>query len=140
MELFHKDAVWEGVGEYYDGQFGRAEGWDAIKAHFEKFWLNKENAAPVLNCHYLTSEQIRVSEDAQTAQGNWVHMQPWVFSDGKALLRSSRLFNSFAKGEDGVWRYTRNRTENVLIAPLPKDCFSDFPSKSVLMEPGPKES
>ena len=26
MELYTDDAVWEGVGEYYDGQFGRAEG------------------------------------------------------------------------------------------------------------------
>ena len=38
MELYASDAVWEGVGEHYDGQFGRAEGHAAIRAHFERFW------------------------------------------------------------------------------------------------------
>ncbi|WP_353475812.1 nuclear transport factor 2 family protein (plasmid) [Salipiger sp. H15] len=135
MELFAPEAVWEGVGEYYDGQFGKAEGWDAVKAHFQNFWGGKKDPALILNCHYLTSEQIRVAGDAQTAEGNWVHMQPWLFSDGKALLRSSRLFNSYRRCEDGVWRFTRNRTENVFVAPLPATWASDYPSTSVLMKP-----
>jgi hypothetical protein len=36
MELYSEDAVWEGVGEYYDGQFGRLEGAGAIRHHFLK--------------------------------------------------------------------------------------------------------
>lgn len=133
MELFAPDAIWEGVGEYYDGQFGRAEGWEAIKAHFHNFWGHKKDPSLIMNCHYLTSEQIRVADDALTAQGNWVHMQPWIFSDGTSLLRSSRLYNKFRKAEDGRWQFTQNRTENVFIAPLPTNFASDFPSKSVLM-------
>ncbi|MDA9207702.1 nuclear transport factor 2 family protein [Octadecabacter sp.] len=135
MELFAPDAVWEGVGEYYDGQFGRAEGWDAIKAHFQNFWRVDADPKLILNCHYLTSEQIRVAPDAMTAEGNWVHMQPWLFSDGKAMLRSSRLFNKYRICEDGQWRFTQNRTENVFIAPLPATWASDYPSKSSLMMP-----
>ena len=46
-------------------------------------------------------------------------MQPWLFSDGKALLRSSRLNNGFRKEPDGTWKITRTRTENVFVAPLP---------------------
>ena len=38
LDLYTEDAVWEGVGEYYAGQFGRAEGKDAIRRHFEGFW------------------------------------------------------------------------------------------------------
>ena len=135
MELFAPEAVWEGVGEYYDGQFGKADGWDSIKAHFQNFWGQKSDPALIMNCHYLTSEQIRVAEDAMTADGNWVHMQPWLFSDGKTMLRSSRLFNKFRKCEDGIWRFTQNRTENVFIAPLPATWASDYPSTSVLMRP-----
>lgn len=135
MELYAPEATWEGVGEYYDGQFGRAEGWEAIKAHFAAFWGAKKDPALILNCHYLTSEQIRIAPDAQTAEGNWVHMQPWLFSDGKALLRSSRLFNRFRKCDDGLWRFTQNRTENVFVAPLPSTWASDYPSTSVLMQP-----
>lgn len=134
MELFAPEAVWEGVGEFYDGQFGKADGWDAIKAHFQRFWGEKSNPALILNCHYLTAEQIRVADDTMTAEGNWVHMQPWLFSDGKAMLRSSRLFNKFRKCEDGIWRFTQNRTENVFIAPLPATWASDYPSTSVLMK------
>ncbi|MBN9889350.1 nuclear transport factor 2 family protein [Salipiger abyssi] len=135
MELFSEEAVWEGVGEYYDNQFGRAEGKAAVRRHFEAFWGGKTDPALILNCHYVTSEQITVAPDAMTATGQWVHMQPWLFSDGKALLRSSRLFNTFRKCEDGKWRFTRNRTENVFVAPLPATWASDYPSKSVLMAP-----
>ncbi|MWV29070.1 nuclear transport factor 2 family protein [Aurantiacibacter rhizosphaerae] len=133
LELYTEDAVWEGVGEYYDGQFGRAEGKAAIRAHFEGFWGEKKDPELLLNCHYLTSEQIHVHGD--TADGQWVHMQPWIFSDGKALLRSSRLNNAFRREADGSWKITRTRTENVFIAPLAEGWASDFPSQSVLMRP-----
>ena len=33
MDLYTEDAVWEGVGEYYDNQFGRADGKDSIALH-----------------------------------------------------------------------------------------------------------
>lgn len=135
MALYTEDAVWEGVGEYYNGQFGRAVGAAAIRRHFEGFWGGKTDPALILNCHYLTSEQIHIHAGGTTADGQWVHMQPWLFSDGKALLRSSRLNNTFRKEPDGVWKITRTRTENVFVAPLPSTWASDFPSKSVLMQP-----
>jgi ketosteroid isomerase-like protein len=132
MDLYTEDAVWEGVGEYYDNQFGRAEGAAAIRAHFEKFWGQKQDPALLLNAHYLTSEQIHV--DGEEATGQWIHMQPWLFSDGKSLLRSSRLSNAFRK-VNGTWKITRTRTENVFVAPLPATFASDYPSTSVLMGP-----
>jgi ketosteroid isomerase-like protein len=132
MALYTDDAVWEGVGEYYDGQFGRAEGADAVRAHFRSFWGERRDPALLLNAHYLTSEQIHVHGD--TADGQWIHMQPWLFSDGTALLRSSRLNNAFRK-VDGRWLISRTRTENVFVAPLPANFASDHPSASVLMRP-----
>lgn len=132
MALYSDDAVWEGVGEYYDNQFGRCEGKAAIRAHFESFWDKDKEPKLLLNCHYLTSEQIRV--DGNQAEGQWVHMQPWIFADGKSLLRSSRLNNAFRKEPDGNWLITRTRTENVFIASLTEGWATDFPSKSYLME------
>ena len=133
MQLYADNAVWEGVGEYYDNQFGRCEGKEAIRAHFEGFWLEKQDPALLLNCHYLTSEQIHVS--GGTAEGQWVHMQPWISSDGKSLLRSSRLNNAFRRDAQGIWKITRTRTENVFVAPLAEGWASDFPSQSYLMRP-----
>ncbi|MDN5743750.1 MAG: nuclear transport factor 2 family protein [Nocardioidaceae bacterium] len=131
MELYTDDAVWEGVGEYYQGQFGLADGATAIRAHFERFWGEKQDPALLLNAHYLTAEQIHV--DGDTATGQWIHMQPWVFSDGTTRVRSSRLNNAFRKvGER--WLVTRTRTENVLVADLPKEVVTDLPSTSVLMD------
>ena len=130
LDLYTDDAVWEGVGEYYDGQFGRAEGKQAIGEHFQRFWGEKRDPALVLNAHYLTSEQIHV--DGDEAEGQWIHMQPWLFGDGSALLRSSRLNNAFRR-DDGRWRITRTRTENVFIAPLPDGFAESYPSGSVLM-------
>lgn len=132
MELYTADAVWEGVGEYYDGQFGRAEGADAIRAHFQRFWGAERDPRLVLNAHYLTSEQIHVVGDRAT--GQWIHVQPWLFSDGTSLLRSSRLNNAFRR-VGGTWRITRTRTENVFVAPLTPGWASDYPSTSVLMKP-----
>ncbi|TNC08352.1 nuclear transport factor 2 family protein [Methylobacterium terricola] len=132
MALYAPDAVWEGVGTYYDGQFGRAVGHDAIRAHFRSFWSGKRDPALVLNVHYLTSEQIHVSGDE--ADGQWVHCQPWIFSDGSALLRSSRLNNAFRR-IDGAWKITRTRTENVFVTPLPTAHGVVHPQISVLMRP-----
>lgn len=132
LDLYTEDAVWEGVGEYYDGQFGRAEGKDAIRAHFGRFWGEKKDPALLLNAHYLTSEQIHVRGDE--ADGQWIHMQPWLFADGKSLLRSSRLNNAFRK-VDGRWLVSRTRTENVFVAPLPNHFAEAYPSESVLVKP-----
>jgi ketosteroid isomerase-like protein len=132
LDLYTEDAVWEGVGEYYDGQFGRAEGKEAIRAHFNRFWGEKTDPALLLNAHYLTSEQIHV--DGDTAESQWIHMQPWLFSDGRSLLRSSRLNNAFRKVE-GRWLISRTRTENVFVAPLPNHFAEAFPSSSVLLKP-----
>lgn len=132
MELYAPDAVWEGVGEYYDNQFGRKVGHDAIRAHFQGFWGEKRDPALVLNAHYLTSEQITVTGDR--AEGQWIHCQPWIFSDGSSLLRSSRLNNAFRK-VDGVWKIARTRTENVFVAPLRAGWAESVPATSVLMRP-----
>lgn len=131
MELYAPGAVWEGVGEYYQGQFGLADGAAAIRAHFERFWGEKQDPALLLNAHYLAAEQIHV--DGDEAQGQWIHMQPWVFADGTTRVRSSRLNNAFRRDGDR-WLITRTRTENVLIADLPKGVVSDVPSTSVLMD------
>lgn len=132
IELYTPDAVWEGVGEYYDNQFGRAVGHDAIREHFTRFWSPERTPALVLNAHYLTSEQIHV--DGDRADGQWIHMQPWLFDDGSGLLRSSRLNNTFHR-VDGTWKITRTRTENVFVAPLPGRFASDFATRSVLLAP-----
>jgi ketosteroid isomerase-like protein len=134
LELFTEDAVWEGVGEYYDNQFGRMKGKEQLRAHFRRFWGDKQDPALMLNAHYLTTEQIQVHEDGVTAAGRWIHIQPWLYGDGTALVRSSRLYNGFAR-DDGQWRISRVRTENVFVAPLPTSFATDVATTSVLMKP-----
>ncbi|ADJ63000.1 nuclear transport factor 2 family protein [Herbaspirillum seropedicae] len=133
LELYAEDAIWEGVGAYYEGQFGQAVGKDAIRKHFQAFWGQKKDPALLLNVHYLTSEQIHVNAECTQADGQWVHCQPWIFGDGSSLLRSSRLNNLFKK-VDGVWKIARTRTENVFVAPLTSGWANNVPSYSVLMK------
>jgi ketosteroid isomerase-like protein len=130
VDLYTEDAVWEGVGAYYDGQFGRSTGKDAIRRHFEGFWGRRRDPALILNVHYLTTEHITVEGDE--ALGHWVHIQPWIFSDGSSLLRSSRLWNRFRK-VDGQWKIARTRTENVYVAPLAPGWAESVGATSVLM-------
>ena len=66
------------------------------------------------------------------ATGHWVHMQPWIFSDGTSLLRSCRLYNRFRK-VDGRWLISRTRTENVFVAPLTPGWAESVGDTSVLM-------
>ncbi len=132
LELYTEDAVWEGVGEYYTNQFGRLEGKQALREHFQRFWGEKRDPELLLNAHYLTAEQIHVTGDEAKAQ--WIHMQPWLFADGTALLRSSRLNNAFRR-VDGQWFIARTRTENVFVAPLPNNFADAYPSTSALMAP-----
>jgi len=130
LDLYTEDAIWEGVGAYYDDQFGLRVGKPALREHFEAFWGQKRDPALLLNVHYLTSEQIHVR--GNEADGQWVHCQPWIFSDGSSLLRSSRLNNLFRK-VDGVWKVSRTRTENVFVAPLSAGWANNVPDRSVLM-------
>ncbi|GAC50742.1 nuclear transport factor 2 family protein [Gordonia aichiensis] len=134
LDLYTDDAIWEGVGEYYSNQFGRAVGKGQIRAHFNRFWPEKQDPELLINAHYLTSEQIHVHADGESADGQWIHFQPWLFADGKGLIRGSRLNNLFRK-VDGVWKVARTRTENVCIIPLPDNFATDFPRTSVLLAP-----
>ncbi|CAH1663218.1 nuclear transport factor 2 family protein [Chelatococcus asaccharovorans] len=129
VDLFSDDATWEGVGPYYENQFGFSSGREGLIKHFTGFFQPREPEM-LLNCHYLTSEHITVTGDR--AEGKWVHFQPWIFSDGSSVLRSSRLFNAFKK-VDGVWKMSRYRTENVFIAPLPSGWAENIPRSSTLM-------
>lgn len=131
VDLFSEDATWEGVGAYYQNQFGFSSGKAGLIKHFQGFFQPREPEM-LLNCHYLTSEHITV--DGDTAEGKWVHFQPWIFSDGSSVLRSSRLFNAFKK-VNGVWKMSRYRTENVFIAPLTPGWAENIPKSSVLFDP-----
>lgn len=137
LELYTDDAIWEGVGDFYRDQFGFSQGTEQLREHFEGFFITKtdtQNAAAemLLNAHYLTTEHISVHPGGETGEANWIHMQPWLFDDGSALLRSSRLFSEFRR-VDGVWKIARYRTENVFVAPLPTWFAHNHPSESVLM-------
>jgi SnoaL-like domain len=133
LELYTEDATWEGVGEYYTAQFGRMIGKSALRMHFQGFWGKRQIPLLLLNAHYLTSEQIHVHSNGINADGQWIHMQPWLFADGKAQLRSSRLNNLFCK-VDGQWLISQTRTENVFVAPLPDNFAEAFSKKSVLLQ------
>lgn len=130
VDLYTEDAIWEGVGSYYDNQFGRSVGREAIRKHFEGFWGQRRDPALVLNVHYLTTEHIVV--EGEEATGHWVHCQPWIFGDGSSLLRSSRLYNKFRK-VNGTWKIARTRTENVFVAPLSPGWAESVGDTSVLM-------
>ncbi|WP_238455771.1 nuclear transport factor 2 family protein [Azohydromonas lata] len=127
--LFCEDGVWEGVGEYYENQFGRLEGRARIAGHFSNFF-NAQEPRLIFNCHYLTTENIEVKGDV--AEGLWVQFQPWIYADSSSLLRSSRLRCLFRR-EQGVWKIAHYRTENVFIAPLPPGWATTFPKSFSLL-------
>ena len=116
LDLYTEDAAWEGVVPLYTAQFGTSVGKPAIRRHFDRFF-SANSPALVFNTHYLTSEKIEI--DGERAQGQWLHIQPWIFADGYSVLRSSRLDNLFRR-ENDRWLIAKTRTQGVFIADLPK--------------------
>jgi len=130
--LFTEDAIWQGVGGAHGAQFGQHRGPAEIAAHMGKFYA-AENPKQIFNTHYLTSEQLHATS-ATSAEGNWVQFQPWIYDDGSALIRSSRLHVTFKQTEAG-WRIASYRTENLFIGKLPDNWAQTLIASSVLMPP-----
>lgn len=129
--LFTDDGVWEGVGGTHGAQFGRHIGPDQIAAHMAGFY-GRRDPRQIFNTHYLCSEQI--SATTETAEGNWVQFQPWIYDDGSSLIRSSRLHVQFRDTESG-WKISRYRTENLFIGDLPTSWTTSLIASSALMAP-----
>lgn len=129
--LFTEDAIWQGVGGAHGAQFGQHRGPAEIAAHMGKFYA-AANPKQIFNTHYLTSEQLRATS-ADSAEGQWVQFQPWVYDDGSSLIRSSRLHVTFRNTQDG-WRIASYRTENLFIGKLPDHWAHTLIASSVLME------
>lgn len=132
--LFTPDCLWEGVGSAHGAQFGRHTSPDQLAAHMRRFYAA---SAPVqvFNTHYLCSEQLAAT-GPDSAEGQWVQFQPWIYDDGTSLIRSSRLHVKFRKIAAG-WRISHYRTENLFIGKLPDNWAQTRIERSVLMETAP---
>lgn len=128
--LFCEDAIWEGVGGTHGAQFGRKVGPAAIAEHMAGFF-GVDNPRLVFNTHYLCSECLVAEPDS--AEGTWVQFQPWIYHDGTAVLRSSRLHVRFRETSEG-WRISHYRTENLFVADLPTGWPTSLIANSVLLE------
>ncbi|KAJ8135806.1 hypothetical protein OY671_010981, partial [Metschnikowia pulcherrima] len=69
---------------------------------------------------------------AETAEGEWVQFQPWVYDDGSSSIRSSRSHVKFRKTAAG-WRIANYRTENSFIGASPDNWAQTSIQTSVSM-------
>lgn len=114
MSLFTEDAVWEGVGEYYQNKLGRHEGKTAIEAMFAKYTLPPSHFK--FNLHILANEFITV-KDSFTALGSWILIQPSDFTHGKSHLSVANIKAEFANIE-GEWKISLFQTRNMFSKPM----------------------
>ncbi len=112
--LFTADAVWEGIGEKYAHTFGRIAGRAALREMFAGYMAEPSHFA--LNVHFLTSELIRTTSP-ETAEGTWIMLQTSTFASGASHLNAARLTVDF-RLEDGAWRMSHFRTENLFSRPV----------------------
>lgn len=113
MDLFATDAVWQGVGKRYAKTFGAYEGKDAIANMFAKY--TQPPAHFVMNAHFLTNEQIHVSNE--TAVGTWLLLQTATFQDGRSQLSSARLRVNFTLDNE-QWKIQHFQTESLFNRPM----------------------
>lgn len=114
--LFTENAIWEGIGEKYRQSLGRYIGRNAIIQMFEQYITSPPHF--MMNAHFLTSEDISVSDSGVTAQGEWLMLQTSTFhKNHKSHLNSARLNVSFLKERD-TWQIDHFQTENIFSRPL----------------------
>jgi hypothetical protein len=124
LELFSKDAVWEGKGKRYAGTFGQHMGIAAIEKMFAKYIPEPGHFA--LNVHCLSNEVIEI--DGNTATGSWVLLQPSDFVDGRSQLSCAQITAQFQL-TDKTCQISHFRTENRFSRPMaePWDHHSSLP-------------
>ncbi|MCX4902828.1 nuclear transport factor 2 family protein [Streptomyces sp. NBC_00878] len=127
-ELFTDDAVWEGVGPEYSGEFGRREGRQAILEMLAGYLPPNPHFRE--NVHLLFPGTIDLSDT--TARGTWLMQQLSRYASGTAEVRVARLDVTFRLDPVRPALISLFRTERLFSAPLA--------SASPLSAPPPKEA
>ena len=117
VDLFTKDAVWQGIGQKYRGTYGEIRGREALRRMCAGYM--KEPAHFSLNVHFLCSELIEL-QSATRGFGSWVMLQTSTFADGRSHLNAARLTVDFARARSSSkrWRMSHFRTENLFSRPV----------------------
>ncbi|WP_405863778.1 nuclear transport factor 2 family protein [Streptomyces sp. NBC_00005] len=115
-ELFTDDAVWEGVGPEYSGEFGRREGRAAILEMLAGYLPPSPHFRE--NVHLLFPGSLDLQET--TGRGTWLMQQLSRYPSGAAEMRVARLDVAFRLAPDGPARISLFRTERLFSTPLTK--------------------
>jgi hypothetical protein len=97
-EIFAEDGIWEG------GDFGKAQGRDAIRELFRGF-----QKLISFSQHNIFNPRIEV--DGDRAKGTWYLLGPFTFrEDNKARWIACRYDDDYVK-INGVWKYQHLRAD-----------------------------
>jgi uncharacterized protein (TIGR02246 family) len=102
--LFVPDGVWDG-----GSLFGRAEGVDAIRAHFAG-----ASARIPWALHYVIAPEIEVAGDGRSATGSWYLWQPCTRRSSSGEERPAWLAGTYADRYvkvDGRWLFEHLRVD-----------------------------
>jgi ketosteroid isomerase-like protein len=114
-DLFTDDAIWEGVGPLYEGKFGRHQGPAAITAFVGSYLAPSPHFKR--NLHFLTSDQLNVTDDGTVAHGQWLMLQLSTYGTGSSEAITARLNVDFRPGPGGRWLIAHFRTERLECVP-----------------------
>ena len=105
--VFAEDGIWEG------GDFGKAQGHQAIRKLFEGF-----KKLISFSQHNVMNPVIEVQENR--AKGNWYFMGPFTFRKGnRALWLAARYEDDYVK-VNGEWKFQHLRAIGRMGAPYEK--------------------
>ncbi len=107
VKIFTEDGIWEG------GDFGRAEGHDAIRKLFEGF-------ANLISFSQHNVFNPRIEVNGNRATGIWYLLGPFTFRrDNGARWIAARYDDDYVK-VGGVWLYKHLRATIRMVAPYEK--------------------
>jgi SnoaL-like protein len=107
VKIFAEDGIWEG------GDFGKAQGYDAIRNLFEGF-------AKLISFSQHNVFNPRIEVDGNRAKGIWYFLGPFTFrQDNGARWIAARYDDDYVK-LNGVWLYQNLRATIRMVAPYEK--------------------
>ena len=106
-KIFVEDGIWEG------GDFGKAQGLDAIRKLFQGF-----QKLISFSQHNIFNPRIEI--DGDRAKGTWYLLGPFTFrKDNDARWIACRYEDDYVK-VNGQWKYQHLRADIRMVAPYEK--------------------
>ncbi|MBD0861931.1 nuclear transport factor 2 family protein [Gordonia sp. zg691] len=127
---FTPDAIWEGVGR--NVSFGRAQGREAIAAHFATVFTRQP-----FTLHYIANTIIDVDAGATSGRGRWMCIEPTAIRNGTLPAWVGLDYDVTFTLTDRAWLISHLQVDTLFASPYHIGWVADRFTDMTATEPYP---